>query len=69
MKRMIIASVAAVAAFAIPSSAQVSNGSQATNFRLTDVNGDNVALSDFKGRLVVLRGLVVEHLVGLGHRR
>lgn len=54
MKRMIIASVAAVAAFAIPSSAQVSNGAQATNFRLTDVDGRNVALSDFKGKLVVL---------------
>lgn len=54
MKRMIIASVAAAAAFAVPSSAQVSNGTQATNFRLTDVNGNNVALSDFKGRLVVL---------------
>ena len=53
MKRIIIAA-AAIAAFAIPSSAQVSNGAQATNFRLTDVDGRDVSLSDFKGKLVVL---------------
>ncbi len=53
MKRIIIAA-AAIAAFAIPSSAQVPNGAQATNFRLTDVDGRDVSLSDFRGKLVVL---------------
>lgn len=54
MTRMIFAGAAAVAAFAIPSSAQVSNGAVATNFKLNDVDGRVVQLSDFRGRTVVL---------------
>lgn len=48
--------VAAVLAFALsaPSAAVQSNGKAATNFKLTDMNGKTVQLSDFRGKPVVL---------------
>lgn len=52
--KYLVAAAVAVAAVAIPSSAQVANGAAATNFKLTDINGRTVQLSDFRGRMVVL---------------
>ena len=39
---------------AVPAAAQQTNGQPAGNFRLTDASGKAVALSDFRGRPVVL---------------
>jgi peroxiredoxin len=53
MRAWMIGAMAAVA-LAVPGAAQQTNGQQASNFRLTDINGRNVELSQFKGRTVVL---------------
>ena len=42
------------AAMAVPAAAQQTTGAPAGNFKLTDVTGRDVALSDFKGKTVVL---------------
>jgi hypothetical protein len=52
MKAMILAT--AVAALAMPAVAQQATGQMAGDFRLTDMNGRNVQLSDYRGRTVVL---------------
>lgn len=52
MKAMLLG--LAVTALAVPAVAQQTNGQAAGNFRLTDMTGRNVELSDFKGRPVVL---------------
>ncbi|WP_315759997.1 redoxin domain-containing protein [Sphingomonas sp. Y38-1Y] len=44
----------AVAALTAPGIAQQTTGAAAGNFRLTDMAGRNVALSDYKGKTVVL---------------
>ncbi|HTG38717.1 redoxin domain-containing protein [Sphingomonas sp.] len=52
MKAMILG--LAVAALALPAAAQQTNGRPAGDFRLTDMNGRNVQLSDYRGKTVVL---------------
>ncbi len=44
----------AAAAFALPASAQQTTGAPAGNFKLTDMNGRTVQLSDYRGKPVVL---------------
>lgn len=46
--------IPAVAALAVPAAAQQATGTQAGNFRLTDMTGRNVSLSDYRGKPVVL---------------
>ena len=41
-------------ALAMPAAAQVANGATARDFKLTDMNGRTVQLSQFKGKTVVL---------------
>ncbi len=48
------AMLALIAVLAAPAAAQQTNGRPAGNFRLIDASGKPVALSDFKGRPVVL---------------
>lgn len=48
------AMLALIAVLAAPAAAQQTNGQPAGNFRLIDASGKPVALSDFKGRPVVL---------------
>ena len=48
------AMLALIAVLAAPAAAQQTNGRPAGNFRLIDASGKAVALSDFKGRPVVL---------------
>ncbi|GAA0727996.1 redoxin domain-containing protein [Sphingomonas japonica] len=45
---------AAALALAVPGTAQQTTGQKAGNFKLTDVDGRTVALSDFAGKTVVL---------------
>jgi hypothetical protein len=52
MKAMILG--LAVAALALPAAAQQTTGAPAGDFRLTDMNGRNVQLSDYRGKTVVL---------------
>lgn len=49
-----IAAVVALALPAVPASAAPTIGKPAPNFRLADVNGKPVTLSDFRGKTVVL---------------
>lgn len=46
--------ILAAAMLAIPASAQQTTGAPAGNFRLTDRDGRNAALSDYRGKTVVL---------------
>ena len=56
MKKMLstFAAVAAVAVLAAPASAAPVVGQAAPNFKLADVNGKPVSLSDYRGKTVVL---------------
>lgn len=53
MRPFVVALIAAAAAIG-PAAAQQTTGATAGNFRLIDANGKPVALSDFRGRTVVL---------------
>lgn len=53
MRLMVLAAIAAAVAVG-PAAAQQTTGQAAGNFRLTDASGKPVALSDFRGRTVVL---------------
>lgn len=54
MHRLIPFAAATLAALTIPAAAEQTNGTKATNFKLTDASGKTVQLSDFKGKTVVL---------------
>jgi hypothetical protein len=52
--RLAFVTIALASALAVPAAAEQATGAQAENFRLTDMNGRNVELSQFKGKTVVL---------------
>ena len=52
--RLAFATLAVAMALAAPAGAEQTVGAQAGNFRLTDMNGRNVELSQFRGKTVVL---------------
>lgn len=52
--RHLVSLAAVAAAFAAPAVGQQATNAPAGNFRLTDMNGKAVQLSDYKGRTVVL---------------
>ncbi|MGK6320940.1 thioredoxin family protein [Sphingomonas sp. DT-204] len=52
--RLAFATLAAALTLAVPASAEQTVGAQAGNFRLTDMHGRNVELSQFRGKTVVL---------------
>jgi len=54
MHRLIPFAAATLAALTIPAAAEQTNGTKATNFKLTDASGKTVQLSDFRGKTVVL---------------
>lgn len=54
MLRSILAATSIALAIAVPGAAQQRTGQPAGNFRLTDMDGRMVRLSDFRGRMIVL---------------